>query len=114
MGSEAELQNEIRLELSRRNVITTRVNVIGSYSKDGRYIPPNVPKGHSDLIAYDDKGNTFFLEIKVKPNKPTKEQLHFIDTMRKRGFKAGVVYSVQEALILIDKNHSEMKGYKST
>jgi hypothetical protein len=39
-----------------------------------------------------------FLEFKKSPNKPTPEQLAFIDAMRALGYKAEIVWNWQEAL----------------
>ncbi len=38
-----------------------------------------------------------FIEMKVAPNKPTKEQIEFMDAMRERGYMCSVCYSWQEA-----------------
>ena len=97
--TEQTLQNEIRLELSKYGKVF-RINVGGFYSKDGRYIPSSLPKGFSDLI-FINKGKIAFIEVKVKPNKPTAEQINFIKQMRKIGCNAGIVYSVNEALDIV-------------
>jgi len=38
------------------------------------------------------------IELKIKPNKPTKEQLKFLETMNKEGYLAVVRWSAQEAI----------------
>jgi len=38
-----------------------------------------------------------FIEMKVKPNKPTKEQMEWIDELAAMGYKAVVCYSFEEA-----------------
>jgi hypothetical protein len=43
-------------------------------------------------------GKVYFIETKIKPNKPTEEQTAFIEKMRGLGCGAGVAYSVDEAL----------------
>lgn len=97
--SEMQLMNDIRYELSKHNIITFRINVAGLYTKDGRYMPPNVPVGFSDLIAINN-GKVSFIEVKTGTNKPSKEQLNFLAQMKKYGCAAGVAYSVKEALII--------------
>lgn len=37
-----------------------------------------------------------FIEAKVKPNKPTPEQVKFIEDMKAQGAVAGVCYSVDD------------------
>ena len=97
--TEQALQNEIRLKLSKYGIVF-RINVGGFYSKDGRYIPSSLPKGFSDLI-FVNKGKIAFIEVKVKSNRPTAEQINFIKQMRKIGCNAGVAYSVDEAFDII-------------
>jgi Holliday junction resolvase len=69
-------------------------------TKDGRYISTGLPKGFPDLFAVKD-GRAYFIEVKIKPNTPSKEQEHFIELMQSSGCTAGVVYSVDEAVALV-------------
>lgn len=94
---EQELQNNIRVELSRLGFVVFRMNVGSFYTKDGRYIPSSLPKGFSDLVAIKD-GKICFVEVKVGKNKASPEQLNFIEQMKLKGCKAGVVYSVEDAI----------------
>lgn len=95
---EHDLMNSIRLELSKYGFAVFRTNVGKFRLPDGRFVNTGLPKGFSDLFAVKD-GKIFFLEVKVKPNKPTKEQLDFLKIMYERyGAKGRVVYSVEEAL----------------
>ena len=57
-----------------------------------------LPKGFSDVLFIRADGRACFIETKVKPNKPTPEQIAFIEKMRGLGCLAGVAYSVGEAL----------------
>lgn len=97
--TEHDLQNLIKVKLSDLGYVVFRVNVIGAYTRDGRYIPPTVPAGFSDLFTVKD-GRVSFIEVKVRPNKPTEEQLNFIDQMRSAGCSAGVAYSVEDAVAI--------------
>jgi hypothetical protein len=45
--------------------------------------------------------NGLWLELKIKPNKPTLTQLKFIKNMRAEGYKAEVVWSCDEAIKVI-------------
>ncbi len=82
-----------------------RINNGAFYTTDGSFIPATLPKGFSDLI-FIRSGEISFVEVKVKPNRPTVEQLHFISNMQKRGCKAGVAYSVEESLKICGVDYS--------
>lgn len=43
-----------------------------------------------------------FIEMKIKPNKPTHEQLQFIEAMNNRKYKAVVCYSFDEFVETIE------------
>ena len=57
-----------------------------------------MPKGFSDVMLIRPGGKACFVEIKVRPNAPTPEQLVFIEKMQGLGCLAGVAYSIDEAL----------------
>ena len=96
--TETDILKSIQYELSKHGIISFRINVIGLYSKDGRYIPPSVPKGHSDLYCVLQGGQIAYLEIKARNGRASQEQLKFLENMKKQGALGGVVYSVDEAL----------------
>jgi hypothetical protein len=93
--NETDLMNNIRLFLSKNGFIVFRANVGKFQLKDGRWFDVGLPRGFSDLFAVKD-GKIYFLEIKVKPNKPSEEQLHFIEAMKKKGCYAKVIYDIEE------------------
>lgn len=101
--NETDLMNSMRLELSKRGFKVFRANVGKFKLSDGRWFDVGLPKGFSDLFACKD-GKTYFLEVKVKPNKPSKEQINFINQMQAEGFTAGVVYSVEDAICLTTRD----------
>lgn len=88
--------NKIQIELSKHGRVF-RANVGKVRLADGRWFDTGLPKGFSDLFFIKD-GRVYFIEVKVKPNKPSNEQLNFIEQMKKRGCGAGVAYSVEDAL----------------
>lgn len=95
--NETDLMNKIRLRLSELGFAVFRTNVGKVRMIDGRFFDTGLPKGFSDLFAVKN-GKIYFLEVKVKPNKPTPVQLEFLKTMHKcYGCSGGVVYSVQDA-----------------
>jgi hypothetical protein len=94
--SETDFMNIVRKELSKKGFCTFRANVGNVRTPDGRYFNTSLPKGFSDLFAVKD-GKIYFIETKVKPNKPTKEQLNFIDAMKNiYGCRAGIAYTMKE------------------
>ena len=99
MMCETELMNRIRIELSKRGYTVFRANVGKIRMSDGRWFDTGLPKGFSDLFAVKN-GKIYFIETKIKPNKPTDEQINFIEQMKNKGCVAGVVYSVNEAIEL--------------
>ena len=97
--TEHDLQNLIRLKLTELGYTVFRANVGKVKMQDGRWFDTGLPKGFSDLFAVKD-GRVYFIECKVKPNKPTPEQLNFIERMIQQGCRAGVAYSVDEAVMI--------------
>ena len=97
--TEHDIQNYIRLELSKLGWITFRINVGKVKMENGRWFDTGVPKGFSDLIAFKD-GKTVFIEVKAENGKPSKEQLNFINQMKKNGFSAGIVRNMDDVLNL--------------
>lgn len=101
MTEEHRIQNEIRIALSESCIIF-RMNVGSGYTYDGRHFDTGVPKGFSDLFGFrKSDGKAVFIEVKTKTGRPTKEQVHFLDTMRRNGAIAGVCRSVGDAEELI-------------
>ena len=93
--TEQEFQNEIRLYLSKLGFTVFRINVGDFYTRDGRYIKSTVPRGFSDLFAVKD-GKAYFFEVKYGKNKPSPEQINFIEQMKIKGCVAGIVYNFDE------------------
>ncbi|MBQ6712466.1 MAG: VRR-NUC domain-containing protein [Selenomonadales bacterium] len=94
--NETDLMNMIRLRLTECGFTVFRVNVAKVRLPDGRFFKTGLPRGFSDLFAVKD-GRAYFIEVKTGNNKPTQEQLNFIEQMKKKGCTAGVVWSVREA-----------------
>lgn len=64
-----------------------------------------VRRGMPDFLIFgsnDPHTRGIALELKVKPNKPTPEQMEVIQELRKLKWEAHVCYSFDEAKILID------------
>lgn len=104
--TETDLMNLIRVEVSKAGHKIFRTNVGKVRMNDGRWFDTGLPKGHSDLYGFrQGDGRIFYIEVKVKPNKPTKEQLQFLDAMKAAGALGGVAYSVADALDIIGGNY---------
>ncbi len=58
--------------------------------------------GEADINYYAPGGNTYFFEVKTRTGRVSKQQQKFIDRMRKLGFTAAVVRSVEEAVSIVD------------
>ena len=98
---EKDIQNEIRMALNPYAIVF-RINVGVFNTSDGRQISTGVPKGFSDLFAVRrHDGRAVFLEVKTETGKPSKEQLNFLEQMRRIGAIAGVVRSADEAIDLV-------------
>lgn len=104
---ESDVQNSIRLALSPI-AITFRTNVGKVQTKDGRWFDTGLQKGHSDLTGFRKvDGRIFFIEVKSATGKPSKEQLHFIKTMKSNGAIAGIARSAEEAIKLIEERDEQ-------
>ncbi len=70
-------------------------------------------KGFPDLIIFDttlDGSKGLAIELKVvyrsgKKNKPTKEQLDWLQRLENSGFKAFVVYTIKEFISIVRENY---------
>lgn len=98
--TEHDIQNAIRIELSRLGFTVFRVNVGRFKLADGRWFDTGLPVGFSDLFAVKD-GKVAFLEVKSDKGKPSQEQINFIEQMKKRGCRAGIVRSVDDAIKVV-------------
>ena len=110
--NETDLMNEIRLALSKTGFAVFRANVGKFKLNDGRFLSTGLPKGFSDLFAVKN-GRVYFIEVKVKPNKPTGEQLSFIEQMKEKGCGAGVAYSIEDAFKICGVRYHEQLSFAS-
>ena len=102
-----DLTAAIRYNLSLLGYKPFRANVgkVRVYEKDKngkvkeppRLFDTGLPKGFSDTFSIKD-GRVVFIEVKGKGDKIRPEQIEFINEMRSCGCRAGVAYTVQEAI----------------
>jgi len=93
---ESRLIYDVMQELGKHGAVY-RCNAGQYYTKSGQRVS-GLPKGFADCMLVLPGGTACFVECKVKPNKPTPEQLAFIGKMQGLGCRAGVAYSVADAL----------------
>lgn len=100
---ETDLMHLIMDAVSKRGCLVFRSNVGKVRTSDGRWFDTGLPKGFSDLFGFLPRsGRIFFIECKVKPNKPTSEQVNFIHVVQNLGAIALVAYSVEEVEQALD------------
>lgn len=101
--SEHDIQNLIRMELSKAGHTVFRINVGKVKMQNGRWFETGVPKGYCDLSGFR-KGDAkaFFIEVKNETGRVRPEQKLFIEQMRKRGALAGVARSVADAMEIVN------------
>lgn len=99
MSNKAEtiLQNKIRVRLSELGCIVLRHDV-GVFSAPNGSIVRVGTIGEPDLTVIGPNGIVAWIEIKIAPNKPTKEQIAFMKRLQELGHKCGVAYSVEDAI----------------
>ena len=103
MTPEQALDKQIMLYCGQKNWLCFHINVGKFRMPDGTYFQTGVPKGWPDLTIIKDNGKIAFCETKIKPRKPTEEQLNFIKNLNNRGFNAFVAYDLEEFIKEIDK-----------
>lgn len=109
MSNEIELQNQIRLAISKPTVKMFRNNTGALTTKDGRLVTFGLCVGSSDLIGFksvtitpDMVGQNVAiftaLEVKTPTGKVSPAQTKFIDLVNKHGGIGAIVRSVDEAV----------------
>ena len=99
---EIDIQNQIRLALNPYMIVFDMS--IGSVKEVGDiWIKTGLPKGFSDLFGVrKSDGRAVFIEVKRDKNsKPRKEQVNFLNQMRKAGAICGVARSAEDAINII-------------
>ena len=104
LKSEQEVQNEIRVGLSKAGHMVFRTNVGKVRMMDGRWFDTGLPKGHPDLYGFRSDGQIFYIEVKNEKGRVRPEQKKFIEVVKERGAKAGVARSLEEALEIVNES----------
>lgn len=106
MTPEHRLMNQIQLACGKRGYLVIRMNVFKGVLVDpkgnDRYINSGIPEGFPDMMVLKPNGEAVFVETKIHPRKPTEIQVKRQALLRQYGFKADTVYTLEEAMKLID------------
>jgi len=109
MTPEHRLMNEIKIECGKKGYLVIRMNVFKGkmITPQGvEWIDSGIPEGWPDLMILKPPGEVIFIETKIKPRKPTEIQLKIQSILKSLGFKAETVYTLKEAMEVID--HDEV------
>lgn len=98
MNGETKVQREIMIALCEADCFVLRLQSGIFYTRTGEKVRIGFP-GLSDLLAVNPKGEVAFLEVKPDHKAYKRpEQIKFIKQMKSRGYRAGFVTTVEEAL----------------
>lgn len=104
MTSEHEIQNDIRVALSRHRCTVFRVNVGNVKTADGRFFSAGVPSGHPDLYGFRWSDNqVFYIEVKNEREKPRQDQIQFHRMLTQHGVIHGIARSPDDAIKIVDE-----------
>ncbi len=99
MRTEANIQNDCMVALSKIGCIVFRNNVGAFQDKTGRLIRYGVGgKGGSDLVGIAPDGRFLAVECKAATGRVRPEQVQFIDAVRRAGGLAGIARSADDAV----------------
>lgn len=127
--TEHEIQNEIRLAVSRElpNVRLFRANVgagwVGTVAErttrrlvlaNYRRFDTGLPKGMPDLIGFrrnaDGRAQFAFIEVKTPTGRARPEQKHMIEFLLAHGAVGGIARSAEEAVSILRGGESHDDG----
>ena len=100
--TEANIKRAIRDYLELKRYVVVSVRNVGIVKPDGAYIPlPKGDRGISDIIACSPAGRFCAIEVKKKGNKPSTEQLEFLDRVHQANGIGIVAYSLDDIMRLL-------------
>lgn len=115
MKNETELMKHIQLSLTKAGCTVFRNETAGAWvgklsHRERGMVVLDYPQrlqaglcvGSSDLIGWTDDGRFLAVEVKFGRGRPTDQQSKFVEAVNRAGGVAGVVWSVDEALALLD------------
>jgi len=100
--SEANIQSDILIALSKAGAIVWRNNTGALQDKTGRLVRYGLCKGSADIIGICPDGRFLAVEVKNSTGRATSDQVRFIEAVRSKGGRAGVARSVEDALRILE------------
>jgi hypothetical protein len=99
--SERDIKRAIRDYLELKRCVVVPVRNVGIMKASGQYIPlPAGDRGMSDMIVCLPDGKFAAIEVKRPGNKPTAEQLEFLEAVRRANGIGIVAYSIDDVMRL--------------
>lgn len=95
---EQDLQTVIKEYLQIKKYLVVKYPSIGTWVQARQQYIPIGKRGVSDLLVCSPTGQFIAIEVKIKPNKPSDEQLEFIKEVKKRKGIGLVVYSLDDVI----------------
>lgn len=108
MTPEQALSKQIEIECGKIGWAAFHINV-GEFKfwdpikKQDIFFKTGAPKGFPDYHILTHYGFTVYVETKIKPRKPTKDQIKWLNWLNKRGYYARVIYTLDEFLYLMEE-----------
>lgn len=79
---ELNLQKRCMIHASSLGLLCYHFEATSYQLPNGSYVNSNVPVGWPDLTIIDPKSSKIcFVELKIHPNKPSKEQIHYLNVL---------------------------------
>ncbi len=104
MKPESVILKEVMLEASKCGLRVFRNHVGGFYAKDGSYHKTGLCKGSSDLIGWQTGTGRFVaIEVKRQGSKASKEQIVFLENVKKSGGIALIVSCAKKIQKMLDE-----------
>ena len=112
MKTEADIQSEIMIELSKRGHKIFRANAGKIKTEFGTYIKL-FPKGFPDLCGWRKSDGKFIaIEVKNEKGKLRPEQVKFSEFAKSQPILYGVARSADEAIKIVEGESDESKTEK--
>src|SRR6266481_1467647 len=97
--SERDIKRAIRDYLELKRCVVVPVRNVGIRKSDGSYIPlPAGDRGMSDMMVCLPDGRFAAIEVKKKGNKPSPEQVEFLDAVRRANGIGILAYSIDDVM----------------
>ncbi len=101
---QVSVMSALRMQYPSKMIIHVPNGGKRSMSEAVRFKKMGVVPGVVDIICFEknDFYNGCFAELKVFPNRPTKEQLNFMAHLTKQGWAGNVFYNIDSVLDFFD------------